>query len=110
MTSLHAGGKFNTNSYKVSGGLNGVGASVVNALSENLELTICREGQKFQQFYKKGKPVSELHAIEKTDKTGTQVVFYPDKSIFEDTIFKPEILINRTRELAFLNKKLLLIF
>lgn len=106
MTSLHAGGKFNSNSYKISGGLNGVGASIVNALSEKLHLRINREGAIFTQNYSKGIPTSELKKIDVSKKTGTFIHFYPDKTIFEDVTFHYDFLLNRIRELAFLNKGL----
>ena len=106
MTSLHAGGKFDSSSYKISGGLNGVGASVVNALSEKLFVEIHRDGSLFQQNYAKGVPISELSKVEASNKTGTYIHFYPDSSIFEDIDFRYEQILGRVRELAFLNKGL----
>lgn len=106
MTVLHAGGKFDSGSYYASGGLHGVGVSVVNALSESLEVTIRREGGVFYQKYEKGKPVSEFGRIGNSDKTGTTVTFKPDVSIFETTEFSFEILSRRLRELAYLNSGL----
>jgi DNA gyrase subunit B len=106
LTTLHAGGKFESSVYKVSGGLHGVGVSVVNALSEWLELDIRRDGRVYTQRYDRGKPQSDLQAGEKTTKRGTTIRFKPDPEIFEITTFSFDILANRLRELAFLNKGL----
>ena len=107
MTKLHAGGKFDKDSYKYSGGLHGVGISVVNALSKDLELTIWKNGKEHQQFYSKGgKPKGLLKAIGDSDRTGTLTRFYPDPKIFESTTFNFETLASRFRELAFLNSGL----
>src|SRR4030081_3913693 len=110
MTTLHAGGKFDTSSYKVSGGLHGVGVSCVNALSEELELEIWRDGFTWEQTYSKGEPTSKLRKTGAAKiKTGTKVHFVPDKSIFTTTIeYNFDTLSQRLRELAFLNKGLLI--
>ncbi len=113
MTKLHAGGKFDKKSYKVSGGLHGVGVSVVNALSEVLEVWVYRDGSIYYQKYARGKPVANVKAISKYEgkKTGTKVKFLADKEIFEEGVaYSDEILENRFRELAFLNKGLKIIF
>ncbi len=104
MTVLHAGGKFDHNAYKVSGGLHGVGVSCVNALSEWMEVEVRREGKVYHQRYERGKPVTEVVPIGKTKGTGTKVSFYPDKEIFQVTQYNWDTLANRLRELAFLNK------
>ena len=107
MTVLHAGGKFDKNSYKVSGGLHGVGVSCVNALSDRLEVTICRDGAVWQQVYERGAPVTDvekIRAMEPDEETGTTVHFHPDTSIFIDTVYRFDTLADRMRELAYLNK------
>jgi len=104
MTVLHAGGKFDKGSYKVSGGLHGVGVSCVNALSSDLRVEVHREGKVFEQEYKIGAPQYDVREIGITDKTGTFVTFQPDASIFEETAYHFDIIVARLRELAFLNK------
>ena len=106
MTKLNAGGKFDNSSYKISGGLHGVGVSVVNALSEWLEVTVWRNGKTYSQRYKKGAAEYEVKTGERCDLTGTRVVFKPDKTVFSDINFNFDTLSKRLRELAFLNKGL----
>ncbi|MCQ2423170.1 MAG: DNA topoisomerase (ATP-hydrolyzing) subunit B [Lachnospiraceae bacterium] len=105
-TILHAGGKFGGGGYKVSGGLHGVGASVVNALSEWLEVVVCREGHQYFQRYERGKVMGALKQIGESDVTGTTVTFYPDAQIFDDIVFDAKTLKHRLREMAFLTKGL----
>ncbi|PYX81822.1 MAG: DNA gyrase subunit B, partial [Acidobacteria bacterium] len=108
MTKLHAGGKFDTSTYKVSGGLHGVGVSVVNALSYQLDLEIWRDGHVWEQTYSQGEPTSKLKKTGATKKRGTKVHFVPDKEIFATTEYNFDTLSQRLRELAFLNKGLLI--
>lgn len=109
MTVLHAGGKFDKDSYKVSGGLHGVGVSCVNALSEKLVATVKREGKLYRQEYAIGKPLRDVEVIGDTTETGTAIEFFPDSSIFITTEYQFDILANRLRELAYLNKQIRLI-
>ncbi|HKT81602.1 MAG TPA: ATP-binding protein, partial [Vicinamibacterales bacterium] len=103
LTVLHAGGKFENSAYKVSGGLHGVGVSVVNALSEALDLEIWRNGQVYEQSYERGAPVRDLEVTGTTKKRGTKITFRPDGQIFETLVFSFDTLAQRLRELAFLN-------
>jgi len=109
-TVLHAGGKFNERVYKVSGGLHGVGASVVNALSRYLEVEVYRDGKVYYQKYERGKPVCDLKVVGETNRTGTKVTFLPDDEIFETIEFDADVLLQRLRELAFLNKGIRITF
>lgn len=104
LTVLHAGGKFGGGGYKVSGGLHGVGSSVVNALSTNLTVRVHRGGKLFEQHYEIGAPKSDLKAIGKSDKTGTEITFYPDAGIFETTAFNYDTILDRLRHAAYLTK------
>ena len=108
-TVLHAGGKFGSGAYKVAGGLHGVGASVVNALSEFMEVQVAREGKLYSQRYERGKTVTPLEVIGEADYTGTKTHFKPDPEIFEDTVFDFDAMVTRYREMAFLNKGIRLI-
>ncbi len=103
MTVLHAGGKFDKGTYKVSGGLHGVGVSCVNALSTKLVAEVCRGGKRYIQEYSCGKPLYAVKEVGTADKTGTKVTFHPDGSIFTETVYKYDILANRLRDLAYLN-------
>jgi DNA gyrase subunit B len=104
MTVLHAGGKFDKDTYKVSGGLHGVGVSCVNALSIHLKATVRRDGKMFEQEYSIGKPLYDVRVVGDSDETGTEVTFKPDGTIFESTEYNYDTLAARMRELAFLNK------
>ena len=106
MTKLHAGGKFGGGGYKVSGGLHGVGLSVVNALSERLQVTVMRHGKQHYQEYRRGAPTAPLKVVGKADTTGTYIRFWPDPEVFEELGFHWDIVSHRLRELAFLNKAL----
>lgn len=106
MTILHAGGKFDKNTYKVSGGLHGVGVSCVNALSKKLIAEVHKDGRIYQMEFCRGKPVTELLSLGETTKRGTKVTFYPDEQIFTTTIYDYDILLKRLRELAFLNRNI----
>src|ERR1700740_3536405 len=108
LTVLHSGGKFDNDSYKVSGGLHGVGISVVNALSERLDLEIWRNEQVYQQSYERGNPIGELEITGTTQRRGTKVTFRPDTQIFETTEYSFDTLAQRLRELAFLNAGILI--
>ena len=110
-TVLHAGGKFGGGGYKVSGGLHGVGASVVNALSNWLEVEICKDGKIYRQRYERGKVVDKLRVIGECaeEKSGTKVTFMPDDTIFEETVFDYDVLKQRFREMAFLTRGLKII-
>ena len=109
-TVLHAGGKFGDGGYKISGGLHGVGASVVNALSTHMEVEIKRNGKIYKQSYEKGKTVSKLEIIGESRKTGSKTTFWPDPEIFETTVFDFDVLEHRLREMAFLNKGIKIVF
>jgi len=104
LTKLHAGGKFENSAYKVSGGLHGVGSSVVNALSKNLHVIVKRNGKVWEQNYERGKPISPLKVTGSASGTGTIITFLPDEEVFSMTTFDTNILVARIRELAFLNK------
>ena len=108
LTTLHSGGKFGGSGYTISGGLHGVGLSVVNALSSLMVVKVKRDGKIYSQQYMRGKPASELEIIGESDETGTSIYFEPDAEIFEEIVFDREILVQRIRELSFLNKGLLI--
>jgi len=111
LTVLHAGGKFDNDTYKTSGGLHGVGASVVNALSIQLKLTVCRGGRLYQQDFSKGTPTTDLVEYDKCEQSGTKITFKPDPEIFkETTVFKEELIIQRIKNITYLNKNLKIIF
>ncbi|AAP05250.1 DNA topoisomerase (ATP-hydrolyzing) subunit B [Chlamydia caviae] len=110
LTVLHAGGKFDKDSYKVSGGLHGVGVSCVNALAEKLVATVYKDKQAYQMEFSRGVPVTALQPLGVTDKQGTEITFYPDNKIFSSCVFDRSILIKRLRELAFLNRGITIVF
>lgn len=110
LTTLHSGGKFGGSGYTISGGLHGVGLSVVNALSKRMEIVVKKDGHSYRQDYERGKPVTPLTIIGDTKETGTSIHFWPDPEIFEEIVFQRDIIIQRLRELAFLNKDLLIVF
>lgn len=110
LTTLHSGGKFGGSGYTISGGLHGVGMSVVSALSSRMEVTVRRDGHIYTQTYAQGKPIEALKEIGNTNETGTSIRFYPDPEIFEETVFDREVIIQRLRELSFLNRGLRIIF
>ncbi len=110
MTILHAGGKFDSDAYKFSGGLHGVGVSVVNALSKRMDAWVCRDGFEHHQAYEFGKPVTPLEKVKKSKTTGTKIQFYPDDTIFDTVIFDKDTLEKRFREMAFLNAGITFIF
>ncbi len=110
MTTLHAGGKFSKDSYKISGGLHGVGVSVVNALSEWMEVEVYREGKVYRQRYSRGEPVTPVEVVGRTEKRGTKLRFKPDPEIFSTVEFDPDVIERRLRELAFLNPGLEITF
>ncbi|MFB3112649.1 MAG: ATP-binding protein, partial [Gemmatimonadales bacterium] len=103
MTMLHAGGKFDKSTYKVSGGLHGVGVSVVNALSERLDVWVWRDGEEHHMAFERGDTIRQIEVLGKTKKTGTKITFKPDREIFTETRYDFETLANRLRELAYLN-------
>jgi DNA gyrase subunit B len=110
LTKLHAGGKFDNNAYKVSGGLHGVGVSVVNALSETVTAEVKRQGKVYVQQYERGKPLAAVKEVGVTDKTGTKIVFKPDREIFETHEYSFDTVANRLRELSYLNRGIKIIF
>ncbi len=110
LTTLHSGGKFGGSGYTISGGLHGVGLSVVSALSQRMDITVRRDGHIYNQTYEKGKPATQLQQSGDTDQTGTCLHFYPDAEIFEETVFEKDIITQRLRELSFLNRGLKIIF
>lgn len=110
LTTLHSGGKFGGSGYTISGGLHGVGLSVVNALSARMEVMVRRDGHIYRQDYERGKPSTELKVVGDTNETGTSIQFFPDHEIFEDVVFERDILVQRLRELAYLNQGLHIVF